>query len=137
MSEEKDTTISTPRNNNNKNNINIHTYIYLQHTTKTFYISNSRNETFKKLYEILSRENVSFSDWVFKQAETYVRLHETGNPQQRIDVISELGKAYKANECFDCGAKPKYKVFEKTKRVLVCQGCFERRKPQLKGWAKL
>lgn len=134
MTEKQDTN-TTPRNNNNNNNL-----VYYTTTTRkttSLYISERFRPTYEKLLEILERENRSVNQWFEDFATPYVRLHEPGNPQQRLDVISDLGKSYRANACFDCQGKPGYKVFLKDKPVLVCESCFERRKPHLKGWSKL
>jgi hypothetical protein len=56
------------------------------------------------LQTILKREHSNFSQWVRDQTESYVRLHEPGNPQQRIDIILKIGKAYHAPSKI-CGFK--------------------------------
>jgi len=113
-------------------------HIHIHHKTKTFYITPGRIETYQKLEEILKREAKSFSDWIFPYAEEYVRLHEPGNPQQRIDVIAELGKPYRANACFECGAKPKFKmIYSEKEVVLLCGECFDKLKKRAIGWIKL
>jgi len=58
------------------------------------YVNKNKRSTYKVLLSILQREGKSFSAWVFDNAETYVRLHEPGNPQQRLDTILKTGKAF-------------------------------------------
>jgi hypothetical protein len=52
------------------------------------------------------------SKFVMEKLAEYVRLHEPGNPQQRLDVVLKLGKAYhapgplcRARDCFRNVAK--------------------------------
>lgn len=62
--------------------------------------------TMKKMQDILKREGKTFSGWVREQVRLYVKLHEPGNPQQRIDTMAKLGTPYKANSCQMCSRKP-------------------------------
>jgi len=71
---------------------------------RRFYIPSSFENTFDLLQTILKREGSNFSRWVRDNAESYVRLHEPGNPQQRLDTILRLGKAYHAPSRI-CGFK--------------------------------
>jgi hypothetical protein len=71
---------------------------------RRFYIPVSFENTFDLLQTILKREGSNFSRWVRDNAESYVRLHEPGNPQQRLDTILKLGKAYHAPSPI-CGFK--------------------------------
>lgn len=71
---------------------------------RRFYIPASFENTFDLLQTILKREHSNFSQWVRDNAESYVRLHEPGNPQQRLDTILRLGKAYHAPSRI-CGFK--------------------------------
>jgi hypothetical protein len=71
---------------------------------RRFYVPASFEHTFDLLQTILKREGSSLSRWVRDNAESYVRLHEPGNPQQRLDVIMKLGKAYHAPKPI-CGFK--------------------------------
>lgn len=59
-------------------------------------IKKTKRKTYAALKEILAREGKSFSAWVLDNAESYVVLHEAGNPQQRIDTVLKIGKAYHA-----------------------------------------
>ena len=63
---------------------------------RRFYVPSSFECTFDMLQSILKREKSNFSKWVREQTESYVRLHEPGNPQQRLDTILKIGKAYHA-----------------------------------------
>ncbi len=68
------------------------------------YVNQKNRLLYGTLKEILRREKRSFSSWVLENAESYVRLHEPGNPQQRLDTIIKLGKAYHAPSKI-CGYK--------------------------------
>ena len=50
----------------------------------------------KEAKEIARREGKSVSLLIREFLEQYVRLHEPGNPQQRLDTIIKLGKKYVA-----------------------------------------
>ena len=63
---------------------------------RRFYVPSKFENTFDMLQTILKREHSNFSQWVRDQTESYVRLHEPGNPQQRLDTILKIGKAYHA-----------------------------------------
>jgi hypothetical protein len=85
------------------------TYTYIHTHTKrknhsTFYFPESFQNTFDLLHTILKREGSNFSQWTRDNAESYVRVHEPGNPQQRLDTILRLGKAYHAPSRI-CGFK--------------------------------
>lgn len=70
--------------------------------------------------------------------ENYAQLHEPGNPQQRLDVISELGRAYRSGKCFECDKKPQYKVFYLGgKTLLLCEDHYSKERFKLKGFIKL
>lgn len=56
----------------------------------------------------LKREKSSISRFLIEKLEEYWTLHEPGNPQQRIDVILRLGKAYHAPSPI-CGFKNCYR----------------------------
>ena len=68
------------------------------------YVNRAGSLLYENLKVILKREKKSFSSWVLENAESYVRLHEPGNPQQRLDMIMRLGKAYHAPSRI-CGFK--------------------------------
>jgi hypothetical protein len=86
------------------------------------YINKHRRGIYESLQEILKRDGKSFSSWVLDYAQDYVRLHEPGNPQQRLDTILKLGKAYHAPSPI-CGFKDCLRdvvavaVFQKTKET--------------------
>src|SRR5271157_614715 len=69
-----------------------------------FYVPELEESMITALQEILKREGKSLSKWIRDNAEPYVRLHTPGNPQQRLDTILKLGKAYHANAPI-CGFK--------------------------------
>jgi hypothetical protein len=54
--------------------------------------------------QLFKREGQSISQYFLDQLESYIRLHEPGNPQQRLDTILRLGKAYHAPSPI-CGFK--------------------------------
>lgn len=111
------------------------TYI---HTHTTINVTQARIPTYLKLKEILKRENANLSDLFFQFCEQYVRLHEPGNPQQRLDTIAKLGKAYRAGKCFECDKKPKFKVFYLGgKSLLLCEEHYDAERFKVKGWVKL
>jgi len=60
------------------------------------YLKKEDLETWRILKEIAQREGKSIAQIVREQVESYVRLHEPGNPQQRLDTIIRLGKKYVA-----------------------------------------
>jgi hypothetical protein len=89
--------------------MNGHVYMSMsisrkRHKVRRFYVPDAFEDTFKTFEEILAREKKSLSSWLRDNAEHYVRLHEPGNPQQRIDIIMKLGKAYHAESPI-CGFK--------------------------------
>jgi hypothetical protein len=71
---------------------------------RRFYVPESWEETLDTLEEILKREGSNLSKWIRQNGDHYVRLHEPGNPQQRLDMILKLGKAYHAEGPI-CGFK--------------------------------
>jgi hypothetical protein len=70
---------------------------------KSFYWS--KNEEAKRLWkevkEIAKREGKSVSQLIREFLESYARLHEPGNPQQRLDTVIRLGKKYVAPKVCD------------------------------------
>lgn len=104
---------------------------------RRFYVPVKFENTFDMLQSILKREGSNFSIWVRDQTERYVRLHEPGNPQQRIDTIIQLGKPYVAGQCGDCNDKAIYEAVLGTKRVFLCSFHFSRKKHKLTGWKEL
>ena len=69
--------------------------------------------SFKKFAEIAERENKSMTQLITEFVENYVKLHDPGNPQQRLDTIMELGRAYRANECCVCGIEAIFEAYDK------------------------
>jgi len=123
--------------------VHVHMYMYTNNNNnnnnkqRKVYTNSEREITFQKLDQILEREGKNFSKWVFEQALPYVRLHEPGNPQQRLDVLSKLGKPYKAKSCLECGAKPFVIAVKDDKRFYLCKEHFERLKIRLDGWKEV
>ena len=107
------------------------TYTYIRTRTtnkkhKTFYIKPECQITITKLAEILEREGKSVSQWILDNAESYVRLHEPGNPQQTLTYIIKNGKPYRARTPSDCKfwnprpkAQPPYTAFCGFKKELT------------------
>lgn len=62
----------------------------------TLYVPENKADTVKAAKKIFKREGYSLSQFLISELERYNRLHERGNPQQRIDVIAERGEAYRA-----------------------------------------
>ncbi len=82
---------------------------------RRFYVPDRYQILFEKLEAILKREESSLSEWIRDQAEPYVRLHEPGNPQQRLDIILIDKKSYKA---------PKFCGYRRCNREAVGFGVF-------------
>ena len=95
---------------------------------KRFYVPPEWEETLEKLDEILRREGKrTFSDWVREQISIYVRAHEPGNPQQRLDTVMRIGHAYRAESCCVCAKPADYQAFTKEGlSLLYCWECFEK-----------
>jgi hypothetical protein len=78
-----------------------YTYTYIRtrtHTKRriTLYIPEQSRLLIDNVRGVLKREGKSISNFFIEQLESYYRLHEPGNPQQRLDTILKLGKAYHA-----------------------------------------
>ena len=111
--------------------------------SKAVYIPETFVPTWEKFMTICKRDRTennqsSGSKHIRDFIEEYVRLHEPGNPQQRIDIISKLERPYRAHGCFDCGTK---KVVVETRvngvSVRLCEKDFRKRKNSLNGWKYL
>lgn len=98
-----------------------------------------KTNIWKKFKRICTAEGTSASDKIRDMVEDYVRLHESGNPQTRIDVIAKLGKPYRANACMDCGKKPKYEAVIKGVKVFLCEIHKDKRKQKdgLQAWREI
>jgi len=86
-----------------------YTYTYIRVRTPTnrkltLYIPETSRLLIDNARGVLRREGKSISNFLVEQLEAYYRLHEPGNPQQRLDTILKLGKAYHA-PCRICGFK--------------------------------
>jgi hypothetical protein len=64
------------------------------------YVPGDMQPTLKKLREILDREGKSVSAWFREQAVDYVREHEPGNPQKRLEPFTGEPTAV---DPFGCG----------------------------------
>jgi len=110
---------------------------------KTVYVPEDFEPTWTKFMTICHRDRTennqsSGSLKIREFIDEFVRLHEPGNPQQRMDTIIDLGKPYRARGCLDCGAR---KVTVETQlngvTVRLCEKDFLKRKQKLKGWRRL
>ena len=102
----------------------------------TIYLDEETKKLIPKAKEIFSRENSSISEWFRKTLTEYVKLHEPGNPQQRLDTIMDLGKPYNAHKCNMCDARPAFQCFVGKNPVLLCETHFESQRKRLSGWKK-
>lgn len=100
--------------------VHVHRYIDIEDKQGKFYIPKNQQLTFKKLREILRRERKSLSAWILDNAVSYVRLHEPGNPQQRIDIILKNGQAYRAVPLCGCGALATREVHLTSNESVFC-----------------
>jgi len=98
------------------------TFYVSKNEKRDIYIPDYYLPTLKKLREILKREGKTLSEWIRDHAIEYVRLHEPGNPQQRIDTIMKLGKAYRAVPFCKCGKKASRKVTTTRNAIIYCCG---------------
>lgn len=60
------------------------------------YVPEDKQRLIEVARQIFKREGESLSRWFLEQLETYVRLHEPGNPQQTITQYADEGKPYVA-----------------------------------------
>jgi len=97
-----------------------HIAIAISPKVKRFYVPQYFQPKMKLLEAILKREGVTLSAWIRRQTEEYVRLHEPGNPQQRIDTIMKLGKAYRAVPLCSCGRKGSRRVVTTRNATVYC-----------------
>ena len=86
-----------------------YTYTYIRTRTRTtrkltLYIPEASRLLVDNARGVLKREGKNLSNFLIDQLESYYRLHEPGNPQQRLDTILRLGKAYHAPSRI-CGFK--------------------------------
>lgn len=108
----------------------------------SFYGDQDFKPRWEKFLKICEREETSdakssASKHIRDFVEEYVMLHEPGNPQQRFDVLAKLGKAYRANACLDCGAKPTHEVTINGVKAFACRTHFIKRRSSLNGWKEL
>jgi hypothetical protein len=98
------------------------------------YIPPLKKDIVNKTKELLEREGSSLSQFLLAAIEEYYRLHEPGNPQQRLDTIVELGHAYRVNNCSICGAVPYARVNNGQKTYFLCRPHFEHNKKRLTSY---
>lgn len=81
-----------------------------------------------KTKKLLEKEGSSLSQFLLSKIEEYYRLHEPGNPQQRLDTIAAIGHAYRAESCCVCGKQAEVQAFtEKGLNLLYCRECYEKK----------
>ena len=69
---------------------------------KAFYFPKASEHLFRKFKEIADREGRSMSEILEELVRDYVRIHEPGNPQTRLDVILGITKD-PVPRCSECG----------------------------------
>lgn len=100
--------------------LNTNTNTNVRKKERRFYVPVILEFTFQRLEKILAREGSSISHWIQQNAINYVRLHEPGNPQQRIDTILKNGQAYRAKPLCSCGALATRKVHLVNNETVFC-----------------
>jgi hypothetical protein len=92
-----------------------YTYTYMRTRTRqgksskvTLYVPVAKQRLIQDIKQVLKREGSSISRFMIDKFEEYYRLHEPGNPQQRLDIVLKLGKAYHAPNPI-CGFKDCYR----------------------------
>lgn len=73
---------------------------------KSFYYPDDKKSVWKRFLEVARREGKSGSKLIFEFIERYSETHDLGNPQQRLDTISKVGRAFRAETCQLCSLKP-------------------------------
>ena len=70
---------------------------------KAFYFPKDSEHLFRRFKEIADREGRSMSEILEGLVREYVRIHEPGNPQKRLDMIfwGENGSVPRCSECGD------------------------------------
>ena len=68
------------------------------------YVPLAKRPLIEDVKGLLRREGSSLSEFMIDKFEEYYRLHAPGNPQQRLDTIMKLGKAYHAPKPI-CGVR--------------------------------
>ena len=93
---------------------------------RNIYIDEDFAPVWDKFKKIMEREGSSVSKHLREHIANYVRLHEPGNPQQRLDTIVKIGSCYRVNGCSvpTCGEAGEYVVFKNGVRVLYCERHF-------------
>ena len=101
----------------------------------TFYLE---TELTKKFKVICTREQESMSSKFEKWMRDYIIKHEPGNPQLRLDKISQT-KITKECSHPSCKKTAVYEVWSKEKNLhaYLCEGHKERDKKLLKRWCRL
>jgi hypothetical protein len=94
---------------------------------RNFYVDQNFIPIYEKFKKIVEAERKSVSDKIRELLTEYVRLHEPGNPQQRLDTIFRIGHAYRAEGCCACAKPADVQAFTKEGlNLLYCWECFEK-----------
>lgn len=82
------------------------------------YISEGFRQLWAKFMEICEREGSSGSEKIREFVREYVRRHEPGNPQTRLDVILRRGAPpYKPPSCDSCNQPAEYICYVGTREL--------------------
>ena len=87
---------------------------------KNFYWGHGYQETWEKFKEICRREGSTVSEKLREFVFDYVRVHEPGNPQLRLDVIMQDGGP-KDPACSECGDPAERRYRTRKGPVLRCR----------------
>ncbi len=103
------------------------------------YLKDDEVLIWEKLSKIAETEARPVAEIVRTQIHEYVRLHEPGNPQQRLDTIAQIGHAYRANSCCICSKPAEVQAFtRKGLNLLYCRECYdENGRRQAEGYREL
>ena len=104
---------------------------------RSIYVPDELQSVWTAYQEIVKREGKTVSEAIVEYVCEYTRMHAPGNPQQRLDTIMDLGRAYRSDQCNMCERKPVFKAFLGKKSVLLCEEHFEQKRGWFMGWKKL
>jgi len=85
----------------------------------TFYYHHGFKPTVEKFLEICAREGKSPSEHIRKMIAEYVRVHEPGNPQKRLDRVLEDGEPT-GPTCVECGKPATRRYFVEGTTIYRC-----------------
>lgn len=96
--------------------------------SSTIYLGRENKDEWKKFKEICKREESTASKRLLEFIKDYNLRHDSGNPQQRLDTIQDLGKAYRAESCQTCGAQPEFEGYDGKRWLRFCSAHFRKNK---------